>query len=410
MLTKIEGFSIFIRNTYRIDKTDPLKIERIIVKFLSRESNIQELDDLDVWLRNDKNREIFNRFVKTEYITILSMAEYDVDKAKEAIRQRLKNTERKRKSVRYGRMAVAASIVLIFGILFFKSDKGVQEVEVEVSEVAPAPIQGGFNKAILTLDNGNEITLEKGKEYETGKAKGSGEELVYYVDGEIKENENRPQYNYLTIPRGGQFFVQLSDGTQVWLNSESKLKYPVKFQKGKRREVELVYGEAYFKVSPSTQHNGSEFHIFTKFQEVDVLGTEFNIKAYSEENDIATTLVEGRVQIQKGDISKILRPNQQSIILSDTHAIAVQEVDVSREISWVNGMFSFDEASLKEIMTVLSRWYDVEVVFELTGQKDFVFTGVVERAESVGNILHLIEGTSAGQVKFEIRDKTILIK
>src|SRR5690606_27364690 len=121
MLTKIEGFSIFIRNTYRIDKTDPLEIERIIVKFLSRESNIQELDDLDVWLRNDKNREIFNRFVKTEYITILSMAEYDVDKAKEAIRQRLKNTERKRKSVRYGRMAVAASIVLIFGILFFKS-------------------------------------------------------------------------------------------------------------------------------------------------------------------------------------------------------------------------------------------------------------------------------------------------
>src|SRR5690606_21483982 len=115
---------------------------------------------------------------------------------------------------------------------------------------------------------------------------GSGDELVYDSDSKIKDTENGPIYNYLTIPRGGHFFVQLSDGTQVWLNSESKLKYPVKFQNGKTREVELVYGEAYFKVSPSTGHNGSSFHVLTKFQEVDVLGTEFNIKAYNGEDEI----------------------------------------------------------------------------------------------------------------------------
>src|SRR5690606_5806053 len=232
---------------------------------------------------------------------------------------------------------------------------------------------------------------------EAGKAKGNGDELVYTREGKENDSENEPLYNYLTIPRGGQFFVQLSDGTQVWLNSESKLKYPVKFQSGKTREVELVYGEAYFKVSPSTGHNGSRFHVLTKFQEVDVLGTEFNIKAYSQEDEVTTTLVEGKVEIQKGNISKILRPNQQSIILSDTQAIAVQAVDVSQEISWMHGMFSFDEAFLKEIMTVLSRWYDVEVIFESAEPKNFVFTGIIGRAESIGNILCIIEGASVGQ-------------
>lgn len=401
---------IFLRNTYRIDKMHRPEIEKSIVKFLGKEANMQELDVLDRWLRNDENLATFNHFAKIEYITLVGMTEYDIDRAKEAIRQKLKDRARKKRTIRYRRLAVAASLALIFGIVFFNRDKGDREIRTEVGDVAPAPIVGGFNKAILTLDNGNEIALEKGKQYQMGKAKGDGSELVYDTDGKIRDAGNEPIYNYLTIPRGGQFFVQLSDGTKVWLNSESKLKYPVKFQKGKTREVELVYGEAYFKVSPSTNHNGSKFHVLTKFQEVDVLGTEFNIKAYNEENEIATTLVEGRVQIQKDGIRKILRPNQQSIIYSDTHAIAVQEVDVSREISWVNGMFSFDEASLKEIMAVLSRWYDVEVTFEWAEPKNFVFTGVVERAESIDNILRLIEGTSSGQVKFEVKDKTIIIK
>lgn len=390
-----------------MERTD---IDCIIVKFLGREANSQELDALDIWLRNDENLATFNHFVKTEYITTAGMAEYNVDKAKEAIKQKLKNKVRKKRTMRYGGLAIAASVTLIIGTFLLKSDIGRPEVELEVSDVAPAPIQGGFNKAVLTLDNGNEVTLEKGKKYEAGKAKGNGDELVYTREGKENDSENEPLYNYLTIPRGGQFFVQLSDGTQVWLNSESKLKYPVKFQDGKPREVELLYGEAYFKVSPSTRHNGSKFHVLTKFQEVDVLGTEFNIKAYYEESKIATTLVGGRIQIQKGDIAKILSPNQQSIIQSDTHAITVQEVDVSREISWVNGMFSFDEASLKEIMTVLSRWYDVEVVFESAEQQNFIFTGVVERSEAVGNILNLIEGTSAGHLKFEIQNRTIIIK
>ena len=386
-------------------------MERIIVKFLGREANSGELDELDAWLRNDENRTTFHHFVKTEYIIALGMAEYDVDRARKAIRQKLKDRARKNRAIRYGKMAVAASIALILGIVFFNRDTIGAKVETEEVEVAPVPIKGGGNRAILTLDNGSEIILEKGKKYQAGKAKGDGDELVYDTDGKIKDGGNEPKYNYLTIPRGGQFFVQLSDGTQVWLNSDSKLKYPVKFQKGKAREVELVYGEAYFKVSPSTAYHGSKFHVSTKFQEVEVLGTEFNIKAYNGEDQIATTLIEGKVQVQKGGVHKMLNPSQQSIISSGTQEIAIQEVDVQREISWMNGVFSFEEASLEEIMAILSRWYDVEVIFESGQQRNFIFTGVVERAESIGNVLDLIEGTSAGNLKFEIKkDKTIVIK
>src|SRR5690606_17880247 len=263
---------------------------------------------------------------------------------------------------------------------------------------------------ILTLDNGNQVALEKGREYKAGKVKSNGEELVYDLAGDMYDSGNGVKYNYLTIPKGGQFFVQLSDSTEVWLNSDSKLKYPVKFRKGKTRQVELVYGEAYFKVSPSTKHNGAEFHVLTKYQEVSVLGTEFNVKAYNGEDEVSTTLVEGKVKIQKGTISEFLRPNQQSKTSSTSDFIEIKEVDLSQVISWKQGLFAFNEESLGEIMTQLARWYDVNVFFKSEQQKKFVFTGIVERTESIDKILNLIEDTSAGHIKLEIKGKTIIIK
>ena len=214
----------------------------------------------------------------------------------------------------------------------------------------------------------------------------------------------------MTIPRGGQFFVKLSDGTEVWLNSETKLKYPVTFTEGLTRKVELIYGEVYFKVSPSTQHKGAGFHVLTKSQEINVLGTEFNIRAYNNDEVMATTLVEGKIRIKKGEVSETLKPNQQAKISQESNQIDIQEIDVSQEISWVNGLFAFNEKPLEEILTVLSRWYDTEVVFENAKQKKFVFTGLLERTKAVEDILKLIEATSEGQIKFEIKDKTIIIK
>lgn len=397
-----------VRNNYKVGIVCELKIRKLIVKFLNREADYQELEKLDAWLKKDRNISIFNHFVRTDYLTTVGMAEFDVDKAKENIQRRLKKNERKKRFRAYKRMAIAASIALILGSALYKWHHD-DEVDY-ISNMPPISIEAGSNKAILTLENGNQVALEKGKKYEEGNAKSDGEELIYADNKNTIASDSELNYNYLTIPRGGQFFVLLSDGTEVWLNSDSKLKYPVEFHKGKQRKVELVYGEAYFNVSPSNLHKGSEFHVRTKSQEVGVLGTEFNIKAYNGETEIATTLVEGIIKIHKGGISKILQPNQQSRIRPDKDLIDVEEVDVSQEISWINGVFSFDEESLDKIMDVLSRWYDAEIIFENAEHKRFVFTGKVERTESIEGILHLIKATSGNQVIFEIEDKTITIK
>ncbi|MBO0323636.1 DUF4974 domain-containing protein [Muricauda sp. CAU 1633] len=387
-----------------------MEIERIIIKFLNNEADIDELDQLDIWLRDENNLPSFKKLVRTEYLIILGMSEYDVNKAKKAIQERLRISKRKRKAQMYKKLAVAASIVLIAGSIFFQWDYIDQNVKTVSAPRPMTTIEVGSDKAILTLENGNQVALEKGKQYGDSKLKSDGSELIYSTSSEGKKPVKELQYNYLTIPRGGQFFVQLSDGTEVWLNSESKLKYPVEFPKNQTRQIELLYGEAYFKVSPSTAHNGADFQVLTKSQKIGVLGTEFNVKAYNEEDEIKTTLVEGKVNVQNGGESKILKPNQQSRILAGSDAITIEEVDVYQEVSWINGLFTFNEKSLGEIMATLSRWYDAEIIFENGEHKNFLFTGIIERSESIDYILKLIEATSEGQVKFLIDDKTITIR
>ncbi|WP_303315430.1 FecR family protein [Flavivirga abyssicola] len=382
------------------------KKHKIIIKFLNREANYKELEKLNTWLKNAKNVPIFNHFVQTEYIIALCMAEYNLKKAKKSIETKIKNSEKKQKVTLYKRMTVAATVLLIIGVSMFRLNN---DHKISLSGNTNI-IEIGSNKAILTLENGDQVALEKGKSFQAETISANGEKIIYSSRNKSDKAKEKLQFNYLTIPRGGQFFVQLSDGTEVWLNSDSKLKYPVKFIKGEIREIELVYGEAYLKVSPSENHDGVSFNVRTKAQTINVLGTEFNIKAYNDDDEIATTLVEGKVAIKKGKIEKILRPNQQSRIVQNLDRIEVMDVDVSQEISWIDGMFTFNEESLGEMMKVISRWYDVEVVFESAKRKNFVFTGVLERTKSFTDILKLIETTSEGEVEFEINRKTIIIR
>ena len=200
----------------------------------------------------------------------------------------------------------------------------------------------------------------------------------------------------------------MSDGTEVWLNSETQLKYPVNFVKGQTREVELVYGEAYFDVSPSTEHGGSKFRVMNNAQEVEVLGTEFNIKAYRDDTNVYTTLVEGKVVVGNGDLEQYLTPNQQSNINLENNSIKVTVVDVDVETSWKNGIFSFKGMPLKNIMKVISRWYDVDVVFENKELESIKFKGVLDKYQSVEEILNIM--TSSTINNYEIKDKTIILR
>jgi ferric-dicitrate binding protein FerR (iron transport regulator) len=203
--------------------------------------------------------------------------------------------------------------------------------------------------------------------------------------------------------------VLLSDGTQVWLNSETQLKYPKNFIKGQTREVELVYGEAYFNVSPSSKHNGDKFKVLNASQHIEVLGTEFNIKAYTDETLVFTTLVEGKVTVNAEGTNQILKPSEQARLNIETNSINVKLVDVYNEISWKEGIFTFEKMPLSDIVKVLSRWYDIDFVFENEKVKENRFNGSLRRDLKIEEILDAIKNFN--KIKdYNIYDRTIVIK
>lgn len=304
----------------------------------------------------------------------------------------------------YLKYGVAAAVIVFVAIFAFLNN-GSGSVVLE-DAIVNTSIEIGSNKAVLTREDGSNVTLEKGAQLVLSNLESNGEELIYSnKNSETKEIA----YNYLTIPRGGQFFVKLSDGTQVWLNSESKLKYPVAFVDGKKRMVELLYGEAYFDISPSTAHKGSKFMVTNNNHEIEVLGTEFNVKAYYNESDITTTLVEGKVNIKYQGKDHILLPNQQSVLDRSTNTITFKEVDVFHEISWKEGIFSFNNKTLKEIMVVLSRWYDFNVEFKNKTIENELFVGTLGKHEKIEDILRNLKELGIIN-KYEFHEKNIRIE
>mgnify|MGYP003575352621 FL=1 len=300
-------------------------------------------------------------------------------------------------------IAMAASLLLLISISLIINKTN--PLKIETPQVAHKEILIGSDKATLTLEDGSVIELEKGKSYSKGNASSNGEKLIYNSNGKSAAIAN----NLLTIPRGGQFFVQLADSTKVWLNSESQLKYPVAFVDGQTRQVELVYGEAYFEVSPSTKHKGSRFKVKTQEQNVEVIGTEFNIKAYRDEPAIYTTLVQGVVAVSNAAKKQILTPSQQSKITEYNGNINVSEVDVYNEISWRKGLIVFKGMPLKDIARVLSRWYDVDIVFADPALGNVKFNGVLNKNQKLEDILTTIKNINFINA-YEKKDNKIIIK
>ncbi|MDD7888225.1 FecR family protein [Flavivirga sp. 57AJ16] len=389
-------------------------IENLIVKFLLKEASFDELQQLELWINNPKNETMFSEYIKTNASINNVMNQYDKNKAKENIIKRIRQEKKsvslyKRPWFKY---AAAAVLVIALASTYFLRDQIFgNQIEQTTPIIVNNQIEPGTEKATLTLETGEIVALEKGTTYQTQNAVSNGGQITY--------NDNTSLelvYNYLTIPRGGQFQMTLSDGTKVWLNSESQLKYPVSFADGKSRQVELVYGEAYFDVSPSTEHNGSDFKVFNNNQEVKVLGTEFNIKAYKGETNIYTTLVEGKVNVtamsSRGSevrATKDLVPGQQATLNINNNQLAISNVNVNREIAWINGEFMLEHKTLKEIMKVLSRWYDMDVTFANEELGEIRFVGVLGKDQTIVEILNTIK--IFGVINdYEINNKQVLLK
>lgn len=381
------------------------KIENIIAKFLTNQASASELSALEIWVEDSNNKDLFDEYVKINYAIEYNMKEFDSHKVKSKLleafarEKKAKKIKKLRKIIYYSAAAVVLGIVIT---TYFYNIKPVAEPVKIVNNT----ISTGTDKAILTLEDGSVVTLEKDKVYEKGNVVSNGKELVYNKDSKGKSGL---AYNYLTIPRGGQFQIKLADGTKVWLNSDSKLKFPVAFLKGSLREVELIYGEAFFDVSPSSEHKGAKFKVLNKNQEVEVLGTEFNIKAYKDEDKIYTTLVEGKVTVSGFNLKKYMVPNQQTIINLKNGDITINPIDAYNEVLWTKGIFSFKSKNLKEIMTVMSRWYDVQVVFQNTELEKVKFNGVLSKNDNIKEILTIIKKTNFIN-EYEIKDQKIIIK
>ncbi|UMB62023.1 DUF4974 domain-containing protein [Lutibacter sp. A80] len=378
-------------------------IQNIIQKFIENDISLLEEEYLIKWLENKKNQKIFEDYIKLDYLIHTNYNEFNKNKdSSKELLDRVQNRNVKPIGLNFNFwMKIAAILVVFLAVTYFFIDKSNEKN----SAVVKTKIEIGTDKAILTLEDGAKIALEKGKSVTTTNAESNGEELVYkqaVSNAEIK-------YNTLTVPRGGQFFVELIDGTKVWLNSESQLKYPIAFIEGETRKVELLYGEAYFEVSPSTKNKGSKFMVLNNAQEIEVLGTKFNVKAYKKETNIYTTLIEGKVAVNTAAAKQLLKPNQQSKVQIGNNQLSVRTVDAAIEIAWIHGDFVFKHSKLKDIVTVLGRWYNVDIEIENKSLENLKFNGEFGKSQNLEDILILIKNTNYIN-QYEINEEKVILK
>lgn len=275
-----------------------------------------------------------------------------------------------------------------------------------VTDLAP-----GGNKAILRLADGSAIILDSaadGTLTEQGNIKVeklSNGLLAYTVGGKQLNTSDAAFYNTISTPRGGQYQVTLSDGTKVWLNAASSIRFPVFFA-GNERRVEIT-GEAYFEVAKNIS---KPFKVKTNASEIEVLGTHFNINAYEDEAAVKTTLLEGMVKVSVPGTggksnSRFLQPGQQSGISKEGSISVLNNADTEEALAWKNGRFQFKSADIKSILRQISRWYDVDVIYK--GNVNLHFTGQLKRDEYVSKVFEKLALT--GEVHFKIEGKKIIV-
>ncbi|RZF58443.1 FecR family protein [Sphingobacterium corticibacterium] len=294
--------------------------------------------------------------------------------------------------------AAAAILLVIGGLYWLVADKDTSFVDkTETIVIAP----GGDN-AILVLDDGTEVSLNElhlGNVTINGKvwANKAGEGELRY--GEMAEGEIR--YHTIRTPRGGQYQVILADGTKVWLNASSSIRFPTAFI-GTERLVEIE-GEVFFDVQKDTE---KPFVVKSDNQEITVLGTQFNVMAYPDEEGVKTSLIEGKVAVDIAGSSYTLRPGERSVYDKTKRQVTKETFDPEEILAWQEGYFMFNEESIEHVMRKIARWYDVEVEYK-GNMKGKLFSGTVSRFGQVDEVLDMLELT--GTVTFKIEGRRILV-
>ena len=390
-------------------KEDQLHIADIISRYLRGFENPGDMQILQEWLAKDEsNRQLLDELSKgsnlNKQMILCQQFDYKTAFRQVKLNKRFKdkkegNNKRLFKRVVAYAAAILISLLVITGIFIVKPKHDVDHAK-QLHE-----IKGGESKAELHLADGQVVELDEGSDdtliINNNLILNRKGKLSY----ELATDQLRVKENKLIVPRGGEYSLQLADGTMVWLNSESELIYPQAF-KGDIRKVKLK-GEAYFDVAPNSEQ---AFIVETTGQLVKVLGTEFNIRAYADEEKVSTTLVEGSVQLispSKQFKTFDLKPNEQTILGFANEKIIKRTVDVKPFISWKDGLYIFKRQPLEEVMQELARWYDVDVVFNSEVLKHETVNGGIRRKQPFEEFIDLMELIQIAS--FKIEGRTIIV-
>jgi transmembrane sensor len=389
-----------------------LKARKDQLKKLLEKSDLTptEMQFLLNHLEDPKNPEVKD-MMEDQFVDIDSkpaISKEGSDRLLKAIHEKVNigNTKLKRPVISLKRFAIAVAvlgIIVLSTFLLLNNNRSTQLAKSENNtHKFKDDVDPGSNKATLTLADGSMILLDDAK---NGTLTQQGSAKVIKLDGKLlydlgSEKAKQIVYNTISTPKGGQYQLELPDGSLVWLNASSSIYFPTSFIE-KERRVEIT-GEAYFEVAKSAD---KPFIVSVNNSEVQVLGTHFNINAYSDEEEVRTTLLEGSVKFVDGSNTSLLQPGQQSQLTKDRIVKVASNVDVNEVVSWKNGLFSFENAGIETIMRQLSRWYDVEIDYK--GKTDDIFVAEMSRNIKLSDVLKALELT--GRVKFEIDGKKIVV-
>lgn len=401
--------------------TDKPEILELIAKYLNNPDDLELKSQVDSYRKQSTENEAY--FKEIEKVWFLSgqsaiVPSIDQNKATLRLQKRLSKASQSipTKKVKFHfskltRWAAAAVILItVATTAYFYGTGGIlgKKIRPYASDVLP-----GRNKAVLVLADGRKISLTDANNGDVLKESGlaitktSDGQLVYTVsDTETGKGNNNLNNGFNTIetPNGGMWEVKLPDGSSVWLNAASSLTYPLSFSKGQKRVVELK-GEAYFEVKEDKLH---PFVVKTLKQDVEVLGTHFNINAYVDEAAVKTTLLEGSVKVVSSQTEhkpEILKPGEQSILTAK--GFDIKQVDVDEVIDWKKGYFMFNNEKQESIMRKIARWYNVQVEYADPRAKEVTYYGSISRFENVSKILRKFEQT--GEVRFEVNNNKITV-
>jgi transmembrane sensor len=395
----------------------------LLKKYTDGKASEEEVDELFFWLRKGNYDAIIHEALKKQAAGTVKDANYDPAYWESAIQRVLRSDPAKKETpvrtmIPWRRIAVAVCFLVATGIglyYWLPARKQGETVKTSPGSRFKNDVKPGKDGAILTLADGSKIILDStangalGMQGTVKVTKVNGMLLYDYQTGkDDKEVAHQPMYNLLSTPKGRQFQLLLPDGSKVWLNALSSIRYPTAFVEN-HRTVQLT-GEAYFEVAKDAT---KPFHVQVAArhagkEELDVqaLGTQFNINAYNDEPAILATLVEGSVKLSAGNDTKVIVPGQQGIVSSQNELIKLRMADVEQVLAWKNGYFILNGTSIQAVMRQLTRWYDVEVVYKGDFKGDD-FAGEIRRTENLSQVLEMLELTDV--VHFTVEGKTVTV-